>query len=161
LAVGSLYIVAHPHDARACGGPVCTPDVPAPENGKALPANVTALAVNRTEHKDATNGTMTLRRADGSVVPTSAIDATILRFCGLEAGQDYSLEYDTGCGATARSTFRVDPPAPWPTSMGKVEITRKSTWLQFADAVCTKSVPGIGIRVSIEPSEEMRPYLPI
>jgi hypothetical protein len=106
--------------------------------------------------------TEVLRRADGTVVPTTPDGIALLRLQGpLEEGKDYTLDFNTNCATPKQSTFHAGPPAPWPTSIGEVSVSPHWEWLKVAYAQCSEPMSATGVHFSIDPSPELRPFLPV
>jgi hypothetical protein len=130
-----------------------------------VPANVTALAASKPQGGGAFPG-LTIVGPTGLVVPTTAAVAgswTILTSSvPLDEGCDYSFHYPRSGpnGGDEIVPFHVAPAAPKPSSLGALTVAERTTRAGlYSGSSCWSWVPVDGVRLAIQPSPSLAPYL--
>lgn len=159
--------------AWACSGLTCeSVVVPVPTAGTKIPSNAPAVGVQQTvfsdvavdggiEYRPASTLPLVLRGPDGGVVMGQGVEQTHGVFVATTLIEGpWSMSLDVGCPVDAG--FTVGPPAPLPAVAATVLLV-ETNWLpQSAASTCTGPTPARQlVRLRIEPSAEMTPWLPL
>ena len=182
-ALAGLAASTAARPAQACSPPQCVPPLVAPAAGKSLPGNLPGFPVihERGEGVDGSAPLTVVELIDpaGAVVPTD--ERMLPDWVGLVAPLaplipgTYKLRWRETCSFENATQTGVPIPArmaerevivtaaqPLPTSIGTLSLeTRRETYRVNANASCTADVSASVVRLTLQPSAELAPYLPV
>ncbi|MDP2270980.1 MAG: hypothetical protein Q8K32_09635 [Archangium sp.] len=137
-----------------------------------IPSNAPAIGVQRTlfgdvavdggiEYRTGTAAALVLRRPDGGLVTGQAVEAELGTFVATPLVEGpWSVQLDEGCPVDAG--FVVGPPAPLPAVSATVSLVETIWFPEVSGSTCNDPMPARQVaRLRIEPSVEMRPWLPL
>lgn len=159
--------------AWACSGLTCeSVVVPVPRAGSTIPSNAPAVGVQRTifgdvtvdggiEYRSGTAVALALMGPDGGLVTGRAVEAELGTFVATPLVEGpWSVQLDEGCPVDAG--FVVGPAAPMPAVSATVSLVETIWFSQVNGSTCSDPMPARQVaQLRIEPSVEMRPWLPL